>query len=91
MITYSIIRGIRRGWLDRKRFGPVVDRAWPAIKSRIAADATLVDVCTGTGKQKDLRAYLDRPAILGADDRGGAMAMLVTTERAAWQRDQKTR
>ena len=91
MITYSIIRGIRRGWLDRKRFGPVVDRAWPAIKSRIAADATLVDVCTGTGKQKDLRAYLDRPAILGADDRGGAMALLVTTEMAAWQRDQKTR
>ncbi len=91
MITYSIIRGIRRGWLDRKRFGPVVDRAWPAIKLRIAADATLVDVCTGTGKQKDLRAYLDRPAILGRDDRGGAMALLVTTEMAAWQRDQKKR
>jgi len=89
MITYSIVRGIRRGWLDEKIYGPVVARSWPAIKSRIASDATLVDVCTGTGKQKSLRAYLDRTAILGPDNRGGAMALLVTTEMAAWGRDRQ--
>jgi rhamnogalacturonyl hydrolase YesR len=89
MITYSIIRGIRRGWLDEKTYGPVVARSWPAIKTRIASDATLVDVCTGTGKQKTLRAYLDRTAILGPDDRGGAMALMVSTEMAAWDRDRQ--
>ena len=89
MITYSIIRGIRRGWLDEKTYGPVVARSWPAIKTRIAPDATLVDVCTGTGKQKTLRAYLDRTAILGPDDRGGAMALMVSTEMAAWDRDRQ--
>jgi hypothetical protein len=45
----------------------------------------LVDVCTGTGKMKSLREYLDRPAILGRDGRGGAMALLVATEIAAWE------
>ena len=89
MITYAIIRGLRRGWLDEKTFGPVVARSWPAIQARIARDATLVDVCTGTGKQKSLRDYLDREAILGTDARGGAMALLVTTEMAAWQRDRR--
>ena len=89
MITYSIIRGIRRGWLDEKMYGPVVKRSWPAIKSRISSDATLVDVCTGTGKQTSLRAYLDRTAILGPDNRGGAMALMVTTEMAAWERDRQ--
>jgi hypothetical protein len=42
-----------------------------------------VDVCTGTGKQKSLRDYFDRGAILGPDPRGGAMAFLVATELAA--------
>lgn len=38
-----------------------------------------------TGKQKSLREYYDRPAILGADDRGGAMALLFATEMALSQ------
>ena len=49
------------------------------------SSSPLVDVCTGTGKQKNLRAYYDRMAILGKDARGGAMALLVSTEMAAWQ------
>ena len=91
MITYSMIRGVRRGWLEEKRFVPVIRRAWPAIQARIASDATLVDVCTGTGKQKNLQAYFDRTAILGADNRGGAMALMVTTEMARWRREQARR
>jgi len=63
----------------------VIDRAWTAIKSRIAADGRLVDVCTGTGKQKSLADYYQRPAILGRDARGGAMALLVATELAAME------
>ena len=91
MITFAIVRGMRRGWLDPAEWQPVVDRAWTAIKSRVGPSGRLVDVCTGTGKQKNLRAYFDRTAILGTDDRGGAMALMVSTELAYWEREQKSR
>jgi unsaturated rhamnogalacturonyl hydrolase len=80
MTTYAMTRGVRMGWLDRAKFGPAIDKGWFAIRARIGTDGGLVDVCTGTGKQKTLRDYYDRPAILGRDDRGGAMALMVTTE-----------
>ncbi|MBN8624933.1 MAG: glycoside hydrolase family 88 protein [Planctomycetes bacterium] len=80
MIAYAMARGVREGRLDAKTFDPPIRRAWEGLKSRIAADGTLVDVCTGTGKQPSLRAYYDRPAILGRDDRGGAMALMIVTE-----------
>ena len=85
MITFSMIRGVRGGWLKRKTYEPVIERAWESIKTRIAPGGELVDVCTGTGKQKNLRAYFDRTAILGKDDRGGAMALMVAAEMAAWE------
>jgi hypothetical protein len=80
MIGYAMARGVREGRLDSKSFDPAIRRAWEGLKSRIAADGTLVDVCTGTGKQPSLWAYYDRPAILGRDDRGGAMALMIATE-----------
>jgi unsaturated rhamnogalacturonyl hydrolase len=83
MTTFSIVRGVRNGWLDRKTYLPVIQRAWHGISRRIGSDGVLVDVCTGTGKQRSLREYFDRPAIFGKDSRGGAMSLMVTTELAA--------
>ena len=83
MIAFSMSRGIRNGWLDQSSYLPRVQRAWYALRARIGHDGGLVDVCTGTGKQKTLRDYLDRPAILGSDPRGGAMALLLAAELAA--------
>ena len=82
MTTFEITRGLRHGWLDRATYEPMVRLAWPAIQQRTASDGRLADVRAGTGKMPSLRAYLDRPAILGRDDRGGAMALMVTTELA---------
>ena len=82
IITFAMVRGVQRGWLDRDKFQPVIKSAWQAIRTRVAEDGTLVDVCTGTGKQKTLHAYFDRTAILGRDPRGGAMALLVAAELA---------
>ena len=81
MITFAMMRGMRLGWLDRQSFSRAADRGWQAILTRVADDGRLVDVCTGTGKQTSLRAYYDREALLGRDPRGGAMALLVATER----------
>ena len=89
MITFAMLRGVRLGILDASKYRPPIERAWRAIQTRIGRDGRLVDVCTGTGKQRSLRAYLDRKAILGRDARGGAMALMVSTEMAAWSKDAK--
>jgi rhamnogalacturonyl hydrolase YesR len=89
MITFAMIRGLRSGWLDPATYEPAIHKAWNAIKTRVATTGDLVDVCTGTGKQKSLRDYFDRTAILGHDDRGGAMALLAATEMAYWEQQRK--
>ena len=74
MTLTAMARGIRLGWLDAS-YRPVVDRAWRALLVHVADDGALVDVCIGTGAGPTRRHYLDRPAVNGADDRGGAMAL----------------
>jgi rhamnogalacturonyl hydrolase YesR len=83
MIGFAMQRGIRRGWLAKDAYQPCVDRAWRAIQSRTSPTGELVNVCTGTGKQKTLEDYFKRPAINGRDDRGGAMGLMFTTELMA--------
>ena len=80
MIGFAMARGIRLGWLSRDDYQPHVSRAWQAIESRTSSNGDLVNVCTGTGKQKTLQDYFDRPAINGKDDRGGAMGLMFATE-----------
>jgi unsaturated rhamnogalacturonyl hydrolase len=82
MIGVAMLRGIRKGWLPAATYRPAVKRAWEAVKLRVGVDGKLIDVCTSTGKQPSLEHYLDRVAILGADPRGGAMALLFATEMA---------
>jgi len=83
MIGFAMQRGIRGGWLTKAEYQPNVDGAWRAIKERTSADGNLVNVCSGTGKQKTLQDYFDRPAINGRDDRGGAMGLLFAVELLA--------
>lgn len=80
MTTAAMARGVRLGWIDRKTFEPVINRGWAAVAARVNADGTVKDVCSGTGAQPTREYYLNRPAINGADDRGGAMALLAAIE-----------
>jgi rhamnogalacturonyl hydrolase YesR len=82
MIGYALSVGLSRKWIAGEGYERALARAWYGVRTRIASDGSLVDVCTGTGKQASLRAYYDRPAILGRDDRGGAMALLFAVEMA---------
>jgi unsaturated rhamnogalacturonyl hydrolase len=82
MIGFAMRRGIRRGWLGED-YQSCVDRAWRAVLERTGGDGKLVNVCAGTGKMKTLRDYLERPAINGRDDRGGAMGLLFAVELVA--------
>jgi unsaturated rhamnogalacturonyl hydrolase len=79
MLAAAMARGIRSGWLDGS-YRAAVDRAWHALAAHVAEDGTLIDVCAGTGAGPTRRYYFDRPAVTGADDRGGAMALLASME-----------
>lgn len=83
MIGFAIQRGIGEGWLEASQFQPAADAAWRAVEERTSPAGLLVNVCTGTGKQKTLEDYLTRPAIQGRDDRGGAMGLMFAVERLA--------
>ena len=79
MTLTAMARGVRLGWLDRT-YRPVIERAWRALAAHITEDGGIVDICTSTGSGPTLRFYLDRTAISGFDDRGGAMALLAAVE-----------
>lgn len=79
MTLTAMARGVRLGWLD-KRYLPSIERAWHALAAHITEDGAIIDVCAGTGSGPTLRYYLDRPAISGPDDRGGAMALMAAVE-----------
>ena len=81
MIGYAIAVGIESHWIEASEWQPRLDQAWNAVKMHISTDGkTLINVCTGTGKQPNLEAYYRREAILGSDDRGGAMALMFAAE-----------
>lgn len=89
MAGYAVARGIRLGWLEQAEFAGPLDRLWKAALGRIDKAGGLVDVCTGTGPQPSLKAYLDRAAISGYDDRGGSLASWFATEMLALEMGQR--
>jgi unsaturated rhamnogalacturonyl hydrolase len=79
MTVAAMARGVRLGWLD-KSVVPAIDRGWAAVAARVDAAGAVRDVCSGTGAGPTKEYYLNRPAVNGADDRGGAMALLAALE-----------
>ena len=79
MSVAAMARGIRLGWLTPAARS-VVDKGWRAVVARVNEDGTVRDVCSGTGAGPTKEYYLNRPAVSGADDRGGAMALLAAIE-----------
>ena len=82
MLLTAMARGVRLGWLDAS-YHPAIDRAWRALAAHVVEDGTVIDVCASTGSGPTRRYYLDRPALTGADDRGGAMAITAAMEMVA--------
>ena len=81
MIGFALQRGLKQGWISGREYQRAADQAWLAVNSRAAASGSLIDVCESTARFTTVEQYLQRAAILGADPRGGAMAMLFATER----------
>src|SRR5262245_13779623 len=79
MLLTAMARGIRLSWIDGS-YRPAVERAWRALSAHVRDDGAVIDVCASTGGGPTRQYYLERPAITGADDRGGAMALLAAME-----------
>jgi unsaturated rhamnogalacturonyl hydrolase len=82
MIGFSMMRGVRRGWLPARTYRPRIDAAWRAVLARSGAKGSFLDACESTTRQKSLEDYLKRAALLGPDPRTGGMAMMFATEMA---------
>jgi len=87
MTVAALSRGVARGWIDRATYQPVIDRGWQAVTARVMDDGTVRDVCSGTGSGPTKEYYLNRPVVNGADDRGGAMALLAAIEVETLRRE----
>ena len=85
MVGYAMARGMRLGWLDDSYAGALA-LAWQGVNERIDGEGGLVDVCTGTGVMSSTREYLDRPAIFGWDERGGALSLWFACEMERYLR-----
>lgn len=80
MTVAAMARGVSRGWIDRGAYEAVINRGWAAVAARVNPDGTVKNVCSGTGAGPTKEYYLNRPEVNGADDRGGAMALLAAIE-----------
>lgn len=78
MIAYSMVTGIRLGWLDAEKFRPVVDKTWMGLVNKLNENGELEEVCVGTNEKLTAKGYLDRPRIPG--DHHGQAPMLWTAE-----------
>lgn len=87
MTVAALSRGVARGWIDRATYQPVIDRGWQAVTARVMDNGTVRDVCAGTGAGPTKEYYLNRPVVNGADDRGGAMALLAAIEVETLRRE----
>lgn len=65
MFTFSMITGVKNGWLDQKIYGPAARKAWLALVNQLDESANIKDVCVGTNKGFTVQYYLDRERRVG--------------------------
>ena len=61
IFTMAIARGIREGWIDRRKYEKVALKGWNAISSQIENDGTVHSICYGTMCSSDVNYYKNRP------------------------------
>ncbi len=76
MFTFSMVTGVKNGWLDEQTYGPAARKAWLALVGFLDEKANLREVCIGTDKGFEEKFYLDRPRTAG--DLHGQAPMLWT-------------
>jgi rhamnogalacturonyl hydrolase YesR len=65
MFTYSMITGVKNGWLDEKTYGKAARKGWLALTNYINEADELTEVCEGTNIKNDRDHYMQRKRIVG--------------------------
>jgi len=82
MIGFSMLQGVKHGWLPAAEYQPIIDKAWRAVLEHTGPEGHMVDACESTLKLKSVDEYLHRAALFGPDPRAGAMALMFATAMA---------
>jgi len=61
IFTYCIARGINKGWVDARAYGPMCLLAWNGLTTRVNARGQVEGTCVGTGMAFDPIFYYYRP------------------------------
>ncbi|CAN5408474.1 glycoside hydrolase family 88 protein [soil metagenome] len=77
MFTFAFVTGVKKGWLDKKKYGPAARKAWLGLVKNIDADANVKEVCEGTNKGPSVEYYMERKRLTG-DLHGQAASMWAT-------------
>jgi rhamnogalacturonyl hydrolase YesR len=59
--TFAFARGINRGWIDGKTYGPMTLLAWNAVTTKVNPKGQVEGTCVGTGMGFDPAFYYYRP------------------------------
>jgi rhamnogalacturonyl hydrolase YesR len=78
MFAFALVTGVKRGWLDAERFGPVARRAWLALVGYVDAEGRVREVCKGMGQKVTAEEYL-RAARVDGDYHGQAPLLWTAT------------
>jgi unsaturated rhamnogalacturonyl hydrolase len=73
--TYCIARGIDRGWIDAKTYGPMCLLAWNAVTTKINDKGQVEGTCVGTGMAFEPMFYYYRPTNVYAAHGYGPMLL----------------
>ena len=65
MFTYAMIMGVKKGWLDKDEYTPIVRNAWISLVDYINKEGDISNVCEGTNRKNDYQYYLDRQSRVG--------------------------
>ncbi|MEJ0040493.1 MAG: glycoside hydrolase family 88 protein [Gammaproteobacteria bacterium] len=82
MIGFSMLQGVKHGWLPAKEYQPLVDQAWRAVLEHTGPQGHMVDSCESTQKLETVDEYLHRAALFGTEPRAGAMVLMFATAMA---------
>lgn len=63
MFSYSMAKGVNRGWLNADAYAPVAIAGWNGITTQIGKDGEVNNVCIGTNYADDMIYYYHRPAM----------------------------
>lgn len=65
MITYAMIVGVKKGWLETEIFAPIVREAWLSLITYIDENNDIREVCQGTNIGFSREYYLNRNRLVG--------------------------